>query len=169
MNWSAFEETSSNSYFTSFTRTEDCSSEKWKFFKGCLGALDGTYIGVQVPNLDKPKYRNRKGSAAYSRVLRDAISRPNGLKVPRGCYYLCDCGYANAEGFLAPYRKVCYHLNEWGQRSMTPQNYREYFNFKQASAHDVIERAFGLLKKRWEVLRSPSFYGIKTHNQMIMA
>ncbi|XP_073050959.1 uncharacterized protein [Primulina eburnea] len=63
--------------------TEDCSSEKWKIFKGCLGALDGTYIGVQVPNLDKPKYRNRKGSAADSRVLRDAISRPNGLKVPR--------------------------------------------------------------------------------------
>ncbi|XP_075499948.1 uncharacterized protein LOC142538521 [Primulina tabacum] len=147
----------------------DCSSEKWKFFKSCLGALDGTYIGVQVINLDKPKYRNRKGSVADSRVLRDAISRPNGLKVPRGCYYLCDCGYANVESFLAPFRKVCYHLNEWGQRSMAPANYREYFNFKHASTCNIIERAFGLLKKRWVVLRNPSFYGIKTHNQIIMA
>ncbi|XP_073017206.1 uncharacterized protein [Primulina eburnea] len=89
--------------------TEDCSNEAWKFFKGCLGALDGTYVNVQVPNKDKPRYRTRKGtiavnvlavcdrnmnfiyaltgwegSAADARVLRDAIHREDGLKVPRG-------------------------------------------------------------------------------------
>lgn len=76
-----------------------------------------------------------EGSAANARVLRDALSRPNGLKVPRGkefllsthsslfiyvynifmainydfqnvgCYYLVDSGYRNCEGFLALYRR----------------------------------------------------------------
>lgn len=64
--------------------------------------------------LDKPRYRSRKGeictntlavcdrnlmfvyilpgwegSAADSRVLRDAINRNHGLKVPRGIFFSC--------------------------------------------------------------------------------
>ncbi|KAG6410396.1 hypothetical protein SASPL_128454 [Salvia splendens] len=86
--------------------------------EGCLGALDGTYIHVRVPIADTPRYRNRKGqvstntlavcdrqlrfiyvlpgwegSAGDSRVLRDAISRPLGLKVPKGVHY--DDGYVS--------------------------------------------------------------------------
>ncbi|XLU30774.1 hypothetical protein S245_066840, partial [Arachis hypogaea] len=74
---------------------------------GCLGALDGTYIDVTVSEEDKSRYRTRKGkistnvlgirnrdmnfvyvlsgwegSASDSRVLRDAISRCNNLKIP---------------------------------------------------------------------------------------
>lgn len=74
-----------------------------------MGALDGTYIPVTVSVADSARYRTRKGhlatnvlgvctrdmqfayvlsgwegSAADSRVLRDAISRPNGLKIPVG-------------------------------------------------------------------------------------
>ncbi|KAJ9538116.1 hypothetical protein OSB04_030849 [Centaurea solstitialis] len=80
---------------------------RWKWFKNCLGALDGTYIKCLVPVEEKPRYRTRKndiatyvlgcsqdmqfiyvltgweGSAADGRVLRDALLRPNGLKVPR--------------------------------------------------------------------------------------
>ncbi|KAL8533496.1 hypothetical protein ACS0TY_009774 [Phlomoides rotata] len=47
-----------------------------------------------------------EGSAANSRVLRDALHRNNGLHVPRGNYYLCDNGYPNCEGFLTPYKGV---------------------------------------------------------------
>lgn len=39
---------------------EDSSDEKWKCFKSCLGAIDGTYIKVEVPVEDKPRYRNKK-------------------------------------------------------------------------------------------------------------
>ena len=77
--------------------------------QNCVGALDGTYIEVHVLANDKPQYRSRKnnvatnvlgvcapdmqfiyvlsgweGSATDGRVLRDALSRPNGLVVPRG-------------------------------------------------------------------------------------
>ena len=40
---------------------------------------------------------------------------------------------------------------------------------KHSSARNVIERCFGLLKLRWAILRSPSFYPITTQNRIIMA
>ncbi|KAL8473030.1 hypothetical protein ACS0TY_029371 [Phlomoides rotata] len=49
------------------------------------------------------RWKYFKGSAADSRILRDAVTRPNGLRVPNGCYYLCDGGYTNCNGVLAPY------------------------------------------------------------------
>ncbi|XP_028964930.2 protein ALP1-like isoform X1 [Malus domestica] len=170
---------------------ENSTDTKWKWFKNCLGALDGTPVKVHVPECDKPKYRTRKneiatnvlgvctpdmqfiyvlpgweGSAHDGRVLRDAVTRRNGLKVPNGCYYLVDGGYTNGKGFLAPYRRTRYHLNEWrdGYRPTTPA---EFFNMKHSSARNVIERCFGLLKMRWGILRSPSYYDIKTHRRII--
>ncbi|XP_073132012.1 uncharacterized protein [Henckelia pumila] len=144
---------------------EDCTNETWKWFKGCLGALDGTYISVHVSNSNKEKYRTRKGtkslnilgvcdrdmkfiyalcgwegSAADARVLRDAINRSDGLKVPRGNYYLCDNGYANVEGFLTPYRRIRYHRDVWSSGANGPQNYKEFYNLKHyvlAEVEDV--------------------------------
>ncbi|KAL0386443.1 UNVERIFIED_CONTAM: hypothetical protein Slati_4602500 [Sesamum latifolium] len=123
----------------------DSSCARWKWFEGCFGALDGTYIDVRVPVEDRARYRTRKGfvsvnvlgvcdrkmrfiyvlagwegSAADARVLRDIISRPNGLKIPRGNYYLVDSGYSNGEGFLSPYRGVRYHLKEWDSGRNSP-------------------------------------------------
>ncbi|WJX82893.1 hypothetical protein P8452_65599 [Trifolium repens] len=173
---------------------EDCSDERWKLFKNCLGALDGTHIQVNVPAIDKPRYRNRKGdisstnvlgvcsrdmkfifvmpgwegSASDSRVLRDAISRTNGLHVPTGYYYLVDAGYGNSEGFLAPYRGYRYHRSEW-RHGYTPSNKQELFNMRHSLARNVIERTFGLLKMRWAILRSRSFYPIKVQIRIINA
>ncbi|ONM62986.1 hypothetical protein ZEAMMB73_Zm00001d000186 [Zea mays] len=103
---------------------EGCTDFRWKHFKSCLGALDGTHVKVTVPTKLKGRYRSRKGeivtnvlgvcapdmqfiyvlpgwegSAHDGRVLRDAISRPDGLRVPQGCYYLVDAGYTNANGY----------------------------------------------------------------------
>ncbi|XP_057777660.1 uncharacterized protein LOC130996168 [Salvia miltiorrhiza] len=172
----------------------DSNDPRWRWFKGCLGALDGTYVSVMVGNEDKPRYRTRKGqisinvlgvcdrnlnfsyvlagwegSAADSRILRDAISRPHGLKVPKGNYYLCDNGYANSEGFLTPFKGVRYHLKEWGPNNARPQNKEELFNLRHSKARNAIERAFGILKMRWGILRSPSFYPIRVQNRLIMA
>ncbi|XP_075499391.1 uncharacterized protein LOC142537781 [Primulina tabacum] len=128
---------------------DTCTDETWKWFKGCVGALDG--------------------SAADARVLRDALTWEDGLKVQRGCYYLCNNGYANVHGFLTPYRRVPYHRDAWGNRTCYPQNFKELFNWRHSKARNVIERAFGLLKKRWAIMRSPCFYPLKTQNRIIMA
>ncbi|KAL3538056.1 hypothetical protein ACH5RR_001422 [Cinchona calisaya] len=112
--------------------TDDC----WKYFKNCLGALDGTLISVTPPAEYKSRYRTRKsnlatnvlgvcapdmqfiyvlpgweGSAHDGRVLQDGISRPNGLKVPQD--------------------KISWHR---------PESAEEYFNMKHAKARNVIER-----------------------------
>ncbi|KAL3507240.1 hypothetical protein ACH5RR_032622 [Cinchona calisaya] len=137
--------------------SDDCTDDRWKYFKNCLGALDGTLISVTPPAEHKSRYRTRKsnlatnvlgvcapdmqfiyvlpgweGSAHDGRVLRDAISRPNGLKVPQ------DAGYCNSQGFLAPYRGQRYHLNQIQGRR--PESAEEYFNMKHAKARNVIER-----------------------------
>lgn len=80
-----------------------------------------------------------------------------------------DSGYTNGDGFLAPYRGVRYHLQEYGDGPSAPRNYKEYFNLKHAKARNMIERAFGILKSRWAILRSHSFYPIKQQNYIIMA
>ncbi|KAK9091271.1 hypothetical protein Sjap_024448 [Stephania japonica] len=36
-----------------------------------------------------------EGSAHDSRILTDALSRRNGLKVPQGKYFLVNCGFSN--------------------------------------------------------------------------
>ncbi|XP_047976969.1 uncharacterized protein LOC125218265 isoform X2 [Salvia hispanica] len=153
-----------------------CTDRRWKWFKGCIGALHGTYINVRVPIADAPRYRNRKGhittntlaacdpelrftyllprwegSAGDSRILQDAVSRPLGLKVPKGCYYLCDNAYANAEGFVTQYKGVRYHLKEWGPGRQAPQTPEELFNLRHTKARNVIERSFAVLKMRWGV------------------
>lgn len=85
-----------------------------------------------------------------------------------GCYYLCDNGYANSNGFLTPFKGVRYHLKEWGPGTMMPQNPKEIFNMRHTKARNVIERAFAVLKMRWGILRSASFYPIKTQIRLIM-
>ncbi|KAL2230881.1 UNVERIFIED_CONTAM: hypothetical protein Sindi_1682500 [Sesamum indicum] len=113
-----------------------------------------------------------EGSAADSRVLRDAVHRQGGLRIPTahcaGQYYLCDNGYVNADGFLTPYRGVWYHLREWESGAGGPQNKYEFFNLKHSSARNVIEHTFGLLKMRRGILRSQSFYPIKVQNRIIL-
>ncbi|KAG8380356.1 hypothetical protein BUALT_Bualt06G0007000 [Buddleja alternifolia] len=172
---------------------EDCANDRWKWFKGCLGALDGTYIPLRVAQKDKGRYRNRKGdistnvlavcdinmnyvymlcgwegSAADSRVLKDAITRANGFRIPDGHYYLCDSGYTNGQSFLAPYRGVRYHIQDWNSQRTPPQNAHELFNKVHAKARNVIERSFALLKGRWAILQSNSFYPVKVQNCIIM-
>ena len=79
-----------------------------------------------------------------------------------------DAGYTNGEGFFAPYRGIRYHLSEW-RNDCAPISYEEYFNMKHASAINVIERCFELLKMCWVTLRSPYYYPIKTQNRIITA
>ncbi|XLR03616.1 hypothetical protein S83_069814, partial [Arachis hypogaea] len=72
---------------------------------GFLGALDGTYIEVTVPESKKARYRTRKGN-----------------------YYLVDASYTNDPGFLAPYRGTRYHIRDLAQGARALRNYQEYFN-----------------------------------------
>ncbi|KAL8483724.1 hypothetical protein ACS0TY_026417 [Phlomoides rotata] len=45
---------------------EDSNDYRWKYFKGCHGSLDNTYIPVRVPHPDIPQYRNHKGNVSVN-------------------------------------------------------------------------------------------------------
>ncbi|KAL0561449.1 hypothetical protein IC582_001877 [Cucumis melo] len=109
-----------------------------------------------------------EGSASDLRVLRDAMSRPTGLKVPTDYYYLCDAGYPNAEGFLTPYQGQRYHLIEW-HGGNPPKCPKKLFNIRHSSAKNVIERAFGSLKGQWAILRGRSYYPVDIQCKVIIA
>ena len=100
-------------------------------------------------------------------MLRDALSRRYCLEIPLNMYYLVDFGYTNCPRFLAPYRGTRYHLNLW--RGNTPTDYKELYNLQHSSARNTFEQAFGLLKKRWAILRTASFYEMKTQIRIINA
>jgi len=40
------------------------------------------------------------------------------LDVIPGRYYLADAGFGTCDALLVPYRKVCYHLAEWGHANV---------------------------------------------------
>ena len=75
-----------------------------------------------------------------------------------GNYFLGDNGYANCEGFSTLFKNVRYHLKGWGVGTQRPQNARELFNLRHNKARNIIEQAFAVLKMRWRILRSASFY-----------
>lgn len=84
-----------------------------------------------------------------------------------GKFYLVDAGYANAPGFLAPYRGVRYRLSE--HRGRNPQNAKELFNKRHSQARNVIERAFGIMKSRFGILRIAPQYSMDTQVKIVTA
>jgi hypothetical protein len=84
--------------------------------------------------------------------LNDAIVR--GLPIFPGKFYLEDAGYALRHFCLTPYRGSRYHLREWRMAGdPEPLNHRELFNLRHSSLRNVVERAFGIIKKRFPILK----------------
>ena len=86
-----------------------------------------------------------------------------------GKYYLGDAGFPLKSGLLTPYRGVRYHLKEYS--TCGPQNAKEIFNHRHASLRTVIERAFGVLKKRFPIIASGTepYYSLQTMTDITIA
>ncbi|XP_006664359.3 putative nuclease HARBI1 [Oryza brachyantha] len=157
----------------------------WPYFENCIGVIDGTHVPITISSCEAAPYRNRKGSlsqnvmlacdfdlnfvyistgwegsASDAGVLHSAIKY--GFKVPEGKFYLVDGGYANTPYFVAPYRGVRYHLKEQGRKNCRPKDYKELFNLRHALLRNHIERAIGVLKMRFPILKVATFYPIET-------
>ncbi|KZP25609.1 hypothetical protein FIBSPDRAFT_782881, partial [Athelia psychrophila] len=84
-----------------------------------------------------------------------------GLLIPAGRYYLADAGFPSCEQLMIPFRNVRYHLAEWGRAAARPRNREELFNLRHASARNVIERIFGVLKRRYHILQLAPEYALE--------
>ncbi|WVZ91084.1 LOW QUALITY PROTEIN: hypothetical protein U9M48_037302, partial [Paspalum notatum var. saurae] len=164
----------------SYANVHHSFTDYYPFFDGCIGAIDGTHIRVQLPKEDRENFMNRHGFTSYNvlgavdmdmrftyvgtgmsgachdmRVLRECMNDPNFPKPPPGKYYLVDSGYANQKGYLAPYRRTISVPKEL------------HFNSHHASLRNV--HAFGVLKNRWRILRDIPCYGRDRQRKIIIA
>jgi hypothetical protein len=105
------------------------------------------------------------GSTADNEMFVDA--RLANFRIPAGRRYLADSGFGICDALLIPYAGVRYHLAEWGRADIryachghricfpshskaSPVNAQELYNLRHASARNVVERIFGVLKERFE-------------------
>ncbi|KAL5550387.1 hypothetical protein UlMin_000563 [Ulmus minor] len=164
------------------------------YFRGCVGAIDGTHIPCVVDADVAAAYRNRKGftsqnvmavvdfemkftylvagwegSCHDARVLNVATSNPAFMfpHAPEGKYYLVDAGYKNKPGFLAPFRGQNYHLHD--RRREDDDRRKEMFNYRHASLRNVIERTFGVWKSRFRILRGILRYPLEKQRDIVIA
>ncbi|XP_068486360.1 protein ALP1-like [Phaseolus vulgaris] len=160
----------------------------------CLGAIDGSHVHAKVARADAPRFRGRKdwltqnifaacdfdtkftyvlvgweGTASDSRILKDALVRGDPLVIPEGKYYLGDAGFMLKRNIITPYRGLRYHLKEYSRRG--PQNAKELFNHRHSSLRNVIERTFGVIKKRFPIIASGTepHYDVDTMTKIVLA
>ncbi|XLS74164.1 hypothetical protein HN51_031029 [Arachis hypogaea] len=86
-----------------------------------------------------------------------------------GKCYLGDIRFMLKPGILTPYRGVQYHLKEYSIHE--PQNPKELFNNRHSSSRNVIERCFGVLKKRFPVIAGDTkpYYLFETMRDIFLA
>ncbi|KAL7586506.1 hypothetical protein Lser_V15G37054 [Lactuca serriola] len=152
-------------------------SRWYPFFKNYIGAIDGTHVAAWAPLSKQKSFRGRKavlvtqnviatcshdmmftfvytgweGTANDSRFLNTRLKYIFAL-CGVDYFYVVDSGYPNLKGFLAPYRGERYHRSDW-QGGSGVRGKKELFNFVHSSVRNVIERAFGVLKKRFHILK----------------
>jgi hypothetical protein len=85
-----------------------------------------------------------------------------------GKYYLVDSGYRNQVGYLAPYKGIKYHLQEY-RNAGPPQDMEETFNYAHSSPRNVVERSIGVLKMKWRMLKEIPPYSPDKQSEIIQA
>ncbi|KAM3288342.1 hypothetical protein P3S67_021772 [Capsicum chacoense] len=113
----------------------------------CVGAIDGIHVLASVPIEQQNRFYDQKstttqnvlaainfnlkftynlagweGSAHDSLILNDALERPHGLQIPQDKYYLVDAGYGLRKGFIPPYHGISYHLQEYSEFDLDPND-----------------------------------------------
>jgi hypothetical protein len=51
----------------------------------------------------------------------------------------------------------------------SPKDYKELFNLRHAQARNIIERIFGIFKRRFKLLHSPAEYSIQMQDCLVLA
>ncbi|XP_076929423.1 uncharacterized protein LOC143593798 [Bidens hawaiensis] len=164
-------------------------------FPGAIGALDGTLVHAVVPADKQTRYRGRgkgecfqnvlaicdfdmiftfvwagwEGVAHDSRVLKEVAFNPtSGFPFPPpDKYYLCDAAYTNTRGFMAPYRNTRYWLADFRRQCALTKE--ERFNHAHAQLRNVIERAYGVLKARFPILKLMAPFPFPKQRDIVIA
>ncbi|KNZ56704.1 hypothetical protein VP01_233g8 [Puccinia sorghi] len=121
------------------------------YFTNCIGPVDGSHIPVFVHN--QKCYINRKGHTSQK-----ILAQFNSLKIPDGKWLLDYASFPLCDTCLILYCGTKYHLREWDVLGVT----------KHSSSQNVIERMFGVVKKRFKVFETGCQYNIKIQVKVII-
>ncbi|KAK2645398.1 hypothetical protein Ddye_020593 [Dipteronia dyeriana] len=167
-----------------------------QIFKGAVGAIDGTLIHACIPLDKQVPYRAHgrgecfqnvmaicdfdmvfkyvvvgwEGTSHDSRILTETIRDPNhNFPMPQNDKYnLVDAAYTHTKGFMAPYRHVRYWLNDFRSGGRA-RGREEIFNHYHSRTGNVIERAFGVLKAYFPILKRMPPYSFGTQRNTVIA
>ena len=153
--------------------------KRYPFFADCIRALDSTHLPIAIKGGYKQQAPWRGGKGILTQNVLAAVNfninfvyvlarwegtahnckvinsaKKKGFKAPQGRYYLANAGYSNTSITLVPYRGVQYHLCKQAQANMRPQNAKELFNLRHAGLRNVIERTFGIFKRRFRYFKA---------------
>ncbi|XP_020583270.1 putative nuclease HARBI1 [Phalaenopsis equestris] len=142
------------------------------YFKNYIGAIDGTHVDARIPNNEKVAYIGRSGSttqngmavcdfnmcftfvvASWDGSAHDSRIFSFATRNRSQCFPLPPSGYPMQRGYLKPYSDTRYHLPDFERASGTVRGRKEMFNKRHSSLRGVIERTFGVWKKKWVILR----------------
>ena len=84
-----------------------------------------------------------------------------------GRYYLVGTGYALESGYMGPFKNTRYHLDNFRGVPVETMSRQEKFNLTHSRLRNVIERTFGVLKNRWQILDGVP-YCHRTKQKMII-
>ncbi|KAI0519970.1 hypothetical protein KFK09_007433 [Dendrobium nobile] len=172
--------------------------EEWNVVRmqDCIGAIDGTHVDARVSTAEKVAYIGRcgsttqnvmavcdfnmcftfvmsgwEGSAHDSRIFKFAIRNQQHKfpMPPPNKYYLVDAGYPMQRGFLKPFSDTKYHIPDFQRASQSIRGRKEAFNKRHSSLRGVIERSFGVWKKKWVILRDMPTYPFKKQVKIVVA
>ena len=166
---------------------------KLSSFTGCIGSLDGTFIHTYIPAHLQSRWHNRKGfisqnvfaalrsDGAFSYILAGAegsthdstlcrFALTKGFRIPPGRFYLGDLAFGGHQGIVIPYSGIRYHLEEWRKADNRPVTAKELYNLRHATARNVVERVFRVVKKKWKIIKhSAPEYSISAQVRILYA
>ncbi|KAL6318377.1 hypothetical protein AAG906_040533 [Vitis piasezkii] len=105
-----------------------------------------------------------EGTTHDSRVLTETIRNPqHNFPMPPSV----DAAYTHTRGFMAPYRNVRYWLSDFhsGGKAVGKE---EIFNQCHVRLRNVIQRAFGVVKARFPILKRMAPYSFTTQTKIVM-
>lgn len=163
-------------------------------FNGCIGAIDGTHIPAFIPSRYQRRFYNRKSNitqnvfaavgidgrflyvlAGAEGSMNDAslfvqTQKSRRFRIPSNRFFLGDAGFGMAKGIITPYPNTRYHLQDWAAAERAPNTPKELYNLGHARIRCVVEQAFGILKRRWKIIRhSAPEYSFQTQIGIVYA
>ncbi|CAD6340542.1 unnamed protein product [Miscanthus lutarioriparius] len=169
-----------------YTRVNQKLAAYASWFVGCIGAIDGTHIEIEVNREAKADFFNRKGKTTINVcaiVDMDGHFTYVGAEKARAChdmavlkdyqddgrYYLANMGYIDMPGYMTPFRNTRYHMNDFRGVEFHRLQREEKFNYIHAKLQNVIKRRFGGLKECWHILNGVPYCKRKKQDMIVIS